>query len=256
GHISPPSDTVTVEVYPRPTVTLAGKQDVTCFGGNDGQISVDVTGGTAPFTYQWTGGLSGPAPANCTAGTYQLVMTDARQCSDQLTVELTQPPAIQAEATFTKPYCSDIANGSITLTANGGTGGLSVSWSNSLQGPAIENLPPGTYQYTVTDSKGCTLNGSVTLPPEHDQCVIIPTIITPNNDTYNDTWIIPGIEMYPDVSVEVFDRWGKRVFFSKGYAVPWDGTFKGNALPMDSYHYVIRLRPENEPIKGTITIVR
>jgi len=256
GHISPPSDPVTVEVYPRPTVTLAGKQDVTCFGGNDGQISVDVTGGTAPFTYQWTGGLSGPAPANCTAGTYQLVLTDARQCSDQLTVELTQPPAIQAEATFTKPYCSDIANGSITLTANGGTGGLSVSWSNSLQGPAIENLPPGTYQYTVTDSKGCTLNGSVTLPPEHDQCVIIPTIITPNNDTYNDTWIIPGIEMYPDVSVEVFDRWGKRVFFSKGYAVPWDGTFKGNALPMDSYHYVIRLRPENEPIKGTITIVR
>lgn len=256
GHVSPPSDPVTIEVFPMPSVTLAGKQDITCFGGNDGQISVDVTGGTAPFSYQWTGGLSGPAPAGCSAGTYHLVLTDARQCSDELTVELTQPPAIQAEATVVKPYCSDISNGSISLTVNGGTGQLSVSWNNSLQGTAIENLATGTYQYTVTDSKGCTLNGSVTLTPEHDQCVIIPTIITPNHDGYNDTWVIPGIEMYPDVSVEVFDRWGKRVFFSKGYSVPWDGTSKGEVLPMDSYHYVIRLRPEDEPIKGTITIVR
>ncbi len=256
GHISPPSDPVTIEVHPRPAVTLAGKKDITCFGGNDGQISVDVTGGTAPYTYQWTGGLSGPAPTGCAAGTYHLILTDSWQCSDELTVELTQPPAIQAEATVTKPYCPDIADGNIALAVSGGTGPLSVSWNNSLQGLVIENLMPGTYQYTVTDSKGCTLNGSVTLTPEHDQCVIIPTIITPNNDGYNDTWIMPGIEMYPDASVEVFDRWGKRVFFSKGYATPWDGTFKGNALPMDSYHYVIRLRPEYEPIKGTITIVR
>lgn len=256
GHISPPSDPVTIEVHPRPAVTLAGKKDITCFGGNDGQISVDVTGGTAPYTYQWTGGLSGPAPAGCAAGTYHLILTDSWQCSDELTVELTQPPAIQAEATVIKPYCPDIADGNIALAVSGGTGPLSVSWNNSLHGLVIENLMPGTYQYTVTDSKGCALNGSVTLTPEHDQCVIIPTIITPNNDGYNDTWIMPGIEMYPDASVEVFDRWGKRVFFSKGYATPWDGTFKGDALPMDSYHYVIRLRPEYEPIKGTITIVR
>ena len=91
---------------------------------------------------------------------------------------------------------------------------------------------------------------------------VIPTAFTPNNDNQNDRWEIVGLDSkYPTNSVRVFNRWGELLFESvegKYSNNEWDGTYKGEALPVGSYYYIIELAKDNssEPINGTISIIR
>jgi gliding motility-associated-like protein len=65
------------------------------------------------------------------------------------------------------------------------------------------------------------------------------------------------IELYPDIEIKIFNRWGETVWSSaKGYPQPWDGRSNGADLPIDSYHYIINLHNGTRPIIGTITIVK
>jgi gliding motility-associated-like protein len=89
----------------------------------------------------------------------------------------------------------------------------------------------------------------------------IANYITPNNDGHNDIWKIPELnkEEYSKCVIEVFDRWGRMVWRSQpGYTTPWDGrSGAGKELPMDSYHYVIKLNDgKTAPIVGNVTIIR
>jgi len=84
----------------------------------------------------------------------------------------------------------------------------------------------------------------------------IPNVFTPNDDGENDFWIITGIESYPKCTVRVYNRWGKRVFFSIGYAQPWDGKQSDQPLPIATYYYVIDLKNGSKPISGHVAIVR
>jgi len=84
----------------------------------------------------------------------------------------------------------------------------------------------------------------------------IPNVFTPNDDGENDFWIITGIESYPKCTVRVYNRWGKRVFFSIGYAQPWDGKQSDQPLPVATYYYVIDLKNGSKPISGHVAIVR
>lgn len=86
----------------------------------------------------------------------------------------------------------------------------------------------------------------------------IPTVFTPNQDGDNDKFIIPNLhETYPDCKVMIINRWGSKVFESTGYAEPWDGTFKGDELPLGTYFYEI-VSPNNDfkALKGSISIIR
>jgi gliding motility-associated-like protein len=73
-----------------------------------------------------------------------------------------------------------------------------------------------------------------------------------------DTWKIDEAAAYPNIEIEIFDRWGKLVWKStRGYSVEWDGkNMNGRNLPMDSYFYVIHLNDGSDQITGTITIMR
>jgi gliding motility-associated-like protein len=85
-----------------------------------------------------------------------------------------------------------------------------------------------------------------------------PTVITPNNDGKNDLFVINFIEqIYPDLKVTIFNRWGSIVFESTGYEVPWDGNYNGEPLPMGTYFYRIELNDsENKVYTGPISIIR
>lgn len=138
-----------------------------------------------------------------------------------------------------------------------------VSWSpdtylNQNTGNTVESTPEISTTYNVSgEVGGCTVTGEATVtvgPP-----LIIYEGITPNGDGINDTWTISGIQRFDASVVTVYDRWGQRVFRSTGYAQPWDGTNKGNALPMGAYFYVIELNSfevEIPPITGVISILK
>ena len=63
---------------------------------------------------------------------------------------------------------------------------------------------------------------------------------SPNGDGLNDTWEIRNIADAPDCEVLVYNRWGEAVFYSKGYATPWDGTYNAQKVQPGVYRYVIR----------------
>lgn len=86
---------------------------------------------------------------------------------------------------------------------------------------------------------------------------VIPTVITPNYDGVNDQFIIKNLDLvYPDCEVIIFNRWGSVVFESEGYSVPWNGTRKGEPLPMGTYFYKIYLNDEDNTIlNGDISII-
>ncbi|MDW8849969.1 cadherin-like beta sandwich domain-containing protein [Flavobacterium sp. MMLR14_040] len=87
--------------------------------------------------------------------------------------------------------------------------------------------------------------------------VIVPSnIITPNGDGKNDTWVVPGLDKYPNNSVKVFDRAARLVYSKDNYNNDWDGTFKGSPVNEDTYYYLIDLGNGSPKLKGFISILR
>ena len=86
---------------------------------------------------------------------------------------------------------------------------------------------------------------------------VFPTVITPNFDGKNDLFEIDYLELvYPDCKVTIFNRWGSVVYESVGYKDPWDGTFKGEDLPMGTYFYKIELNDDKSTVyNGSISII-
>jgi gliding motility-associated-like protein len=86
--------------------------------------------------------------------------------------------------------------------------------------------------------------------------IIVPNIFTPNGDGRNDTWDIKYLNTYSNCKVQVFNRWGQLLYSSTGYGIPWDGTYKGSAVPNGTYYYVINLEKNTKPLAGYIMVVR
>lgn len=113
-----------------------------------------------------------------------------------------------------------------------------------------------------TDTVGCT--DTLKLYTLVVDKIRIPNVFTPNGDGKNDTWIVPREYLFPNMEVEVFNRWGSPVWVGSGddLAKGWDGRTKGgNELPVGTYYYVIKYNAPSEsgkwdPITGSITIIR
>lgn len=87
---------------------------------------------------------------------------------------------------------------------------------------------------------------------------IFPTVITPNLDGKNDLFAVDNLDdLYPACDVKIINRWGAVVYESIGYKTPWNGTFKGEDLPMGTYYYKIMLNDsDNTFYSGPISIIR
>jgi gliding motility-associated-like protein len=113
--------------------------------------------------------------------------------------------------------------------------------------------------YTVygTTDNGCVESASIGIRIIRD--LIIYSGLTPNNDGYNDKWVIENAVDYgPNIEVQIFNRWGERIFYSKGYGddQAWDGTRNGKELPVGTYYYIIKLTNGEGPYTGSITLIR
>ena len=127
-----------------------------------------------------------------------------------------------------------------------------------VYGDDLYNIHSGNYKVAITDENLCRLDSVILLPSIYDICIEIPNAFTPNNDLINDKWEINMFNLYPNVIVEVFDRYGKKVFYSTGYEESqyWDGTYNGKELQMDSYYYIIYLQNGMKRLSGIVSIIR
>lgn len=144
--------------------TIASTQNISCPGGNDGSASVSVSGGSGPYTYNWTpGNITTSSLNNVSSGTYAVTTTDANGCSANSTVTLSEPPAISYSSSSTDATCNQ-SNGSATLNVSGGTAGYTYSWSpNGGNGSTANNISAGSYSVIITDQNGCTEIASVSV---------------------------------------------------------------------------------------------
>jgi hypothetical protein len=149
-----------------PAISLSGSsQDATCQAA-DGSATVNVSGGTAPFSYSWH--LSSPqTTATATGlpqGTYTVTVTDALACSEQISIQVDSVSNLDLQFSKTDASCQ-LQNGSIQVQPLGGTLPFTYSWHQSGL-PAqdqVLGLGAGTYAVTLTDGNGCEATDSISL---------------------------------------------------------------------------------------------
>jgi len=142
------------------------QQNVLCYGNSTGSATVTASGGTGTYTYSWSpsGGSSATAN-NLAAGNYTVTITDVNGCSIQKSFTISQPAApLSATQSQTDVLCYGNSTGIASVTASGGTGGYSYSWSPSGgTGASANNLTAGNYTVTITDSNGCSIQKNFTI---------------------------------------------------------------------------------------------
>lgn len=194
-----------------------------CSGGA-GLISTTVTGGTAPYTYEWN--KEGATEANLTineAGSFFVRVVDSRGCSITGNVEVTTPEAISIKPTITNPTCYGADNGAISLELSGGTAPYTIHWEddNNVTTVNRENLKAGEYVAVITDKAGCSLHYRVVLEqPEalivkldegftlcHEQSRKITALANVENVTYQ--WFHNGQQVQETSKELVVSKEGK-----------------------------------------------
>ncbi len=174
-------------VEPNPlAIASATATVVTCHGGADGTVELQITGGTSPYAVQWNNGIVGQSPVGLEAGTYGATVTDAQGCTASASVTVDQPDPMQLTATVPDTVC---VNAPVTLSANagGGTGALTISWGALGQGPSVDASFGSTtvVNVSVVDAAGCS--GPVLNLPVHVLDLLNAELLT-----YGDTTVCPG----------------------------------------------------------------
>jgi gliding motility-associated-like protein len=115
-------------------------------------------------------------------------------------------------------------------------------------------------KYPITISGAVAANYTISYVPGEltitSKAVLVANAFTPNGDGVNDTWDIQNITQYPHCTVEVFNRYGQKLFYSTGYPIAWTGTKNGANLPEGTYYYIIKLDTGIKPLTGYLAIIR
>jgi gliding motility-associated-like protein len=249
---------ITVTVNDLPLFTISS-ENVGCDNQNNGNATAIITSASWPVNYAWSNGQTTQTANGLGVGTYECIVTDVNGCANIQSVSINNPYLVDSMTNnilTTNESCNGAADGSIDFTVSGGAPPYTFLWSNGQITEDLENLPTGDYWITVTDSNLCGITDSVSIGLSFNDCFFIPTAFTPNGDAIHDHWNIDGIDLFTDISVKIFNRWGQLLFESVGYAQRWDGTYEGKELPTAAYYYIITLNNGSEAYKGTVTIKR
>jgi gliding motility-associated-like protein len=142
-----------------------------CFQGNTGSISIIASGGTAPYSYAWTGPNNFSSrvanPQNLVSGTYQVTVTDANGCTPLVgpPITISEPSVVTINAQVQSESCADAKDGRIELTLTGGTPPYTLTWEHGDRDAVAGELGAGTYRVRVIDQAGCSQTAEYRLLP-------------------------------------------------------------------------------------------
>jgi hypothetical protein len=187
------NDTIFQVVEPPLLSISSTQQNVDCFGANNGEIDITISGGSAPLIVTWASNTNTtPAqddlnPNNLEPGFYTATVTDANNCFQQTVIDLTEPNLLSLTITGTDLTCNGVPDGAVSIVPTGGSvaGNYLFDWDNNGTGvfndpQNLSNLLAGTYCVNIQDDNGCTL--------ALDSCytIIEPDSIFFNNSTFSD----------------------------------------------------------------------
>lgn len=250
-------------------LTLQTRTDTTiCLGA-----SIVLNTSSTANGYSWTGqgldnnSIANPTAAPATPGVYTYQVTGTLgQCTatDDVVITVEQSVVIEAGQDV-----SIIKGETVQFNATA-TGADTYAWTSSPNDPSLTatNIlnpaatPDVTTTYTlvaVNNQGGCraTDQFTITVIP---YCIKVNNAFTPNGDGVNDFWLCyDSYDCLKNVSVNVFNRYGSKVFESKDYRNNWDGRYKGKSLPDATYYAVIEftlLSGKKVTVKTDLTILR
>ncbi|MEJ7779082.1 MAG: PKD domain-containing protein [Daejeonella sp.] len=202
----------------------------------------------APFSYQYT-----------TRGSHEisLTVTSDNGCESTLNqiLDINIPFLNAGNDTIM------LRGGAISFNVNASGTNLKYKWSPSvgldrddIKNPIASPTEDTQYTLTISSEEGCVLSDDIVVRVV-DKPVIRNTF-TPNGDGVNDVWEIDYLESYPEVRVDIFNRFGVKVHNSIGYLTPWNGMFNGSELPVGTYYYVIDPKSGLPVYTGWVTVLR
>jgi len=246
-------DTVKVTIGNNPQAVIGAPTDV-CYddinfiGANSNVGTPDVIN-----TYAWSFGdagtstLTNPSHTYSGPGTYNvslIVVTD-NGCID------TSSQAVTIHAPITVYIGPDTILGTgqaITVSSSLTGPGYTYLWSTGETTSSINVTMPGTYSVTVTDQWGCTAVDEMEVFPGE---IVIPNVITPNGDGFNDVFHITNLYQYPNSQLLIFNRWGKKIYESTNYKCDWGGGGHSDGV----YYYILNVS-NGKSYHGTLTVMK
>jgi gliding motility-associated-like protein len=235
--------------------------------GNTLQMLPSITpSGYANYSYKW-----GPAESFNHPGIKNAIYTASK--TGQISLEVSTPHGC-ADTLFQLIFVSPlpvinagrditIVDGQIiNLQGSVDQPATTIKWTpaqylsnDNILSPTAMLSASQNFVFSVSNEHGCTAKDSVFITVLKN--IHVPNAFSPNGDGINDVWNIPGLSSYPNAKTQVFNRWGQKVFESTGYAKPWNGTIKGNPLPIGVYYYLIKTNAEGyNSFSGSVTLIR
>ncbi len=241
------------------TPTITASETGICASGG----SVILTASDGFDSYAWSTGDTESTIEVNEAGTYTLAVTQNGCGNEASSTVVVYEDALGALAINSN--VSEICVGEeVELTGIGLEAALSFDWRgeglNSTSTETVIATPTGeaTYTLSATDANGCAKTDSIVIAL--NLVCELPNAITPRQiDGSNDSWIIPQAYTNAGVHVQIYNRWGQKVWESTAYSngSGWNGTNQdGNDLPHGTYYYIIDLNDGNtDPIHGAVTVL-
>ena len=219
---------IVVTVLPAPHSDVLENKSI-CDGGT---VTLDAGGGFSAYEWNTIPIQSSRQIIVTSAGKYTVKLTGSNGCTAFQTVEVTNGVT---------PNIINIKSGEnfLEISAEGGNPPYfysldNVNWQTSN---IFTNLKAGIYQIFVkSQTNSCTAVAQSAV-------LFIPNVITPNQDSFNDVWKVGNIEYFKNAKLAIYDRYGKKVFYTEDISkFNWDGFYLGRLLPSDTYWYVIEIQ--------------
>ncbi len=169
--------TVPVAPFGCSALATVTSSNISCFGQDDGQATVSLTGGLTPYTYSWSNGANTATISSLEAGAYSVSVNDAVGCPAVAEVTIAEPAALEVVLEQVVDTDCGVANGTATIAPAGGTSNYNIVWSNGQTGATANDLGAGNYSVSVTDQNNCHALLSVEIGINDSEA---PTVATQN----------------------------------------------------------------------------
>ena len=238
--------TQTARILPRGQARLQASSTNLCTGS-----SVQLTVAPAQSigtAYRWQDGSTAPQFQASGPGVYWVAVTAPQQCTMTDTIRITA----QALPTATlQPEFVICAEPNIVLDPGPQPPGTTYQWQDGSTSARLSVMTSGRYSVRITGPNGCPVTAQTVVRYGDDCPYKIPNIITPNHDSFNEAFMLQGLD-YRELSLQVFNRWGVRVYQQESYNNQWAAS----GQPDGVYYYLLTNTRSGRQFKGWVEVVR
>ena len=237
--------TMLVTVALRLALSLAPRTRLLCPGGS---LQLEAGPAVAGVSYRWQDGTGGTSYPVRGAGTYRLTARTAQGCQVEDSVVVSVAPRPLVALGPDTLVCS--LTPGLLLRAAAQPPGSTYRWQDGSTQTTYRATQPGLYTLAVTNAAGCQASAQVRAGPR--SCpLVIPNIITPNDDAYNDYWVLKGVEP-TEYAVTIYSRWGRPVYASRAY----DNRWRAADIAGGIYYYLVQHVRTGQQYKGWLEVVK